>query len=146
MEARPNFCYFVVLSSKSAFFKLDNVLPECSLYQELAPKLEPLVCLRENVCHVGRNCMDTLVRRVHTLFGELLPTVQVLVLYFRKRTRPGYGAGLFWRDLREPRVITMNSYAWKTVCSRGRVYQYTPSESFYLTGRTDTEISSRDNL
>jgi len=141
-----NLRYFVVLSSKSAFFKFNDVFPECSLYQENTPRLEPLVCLRENVCHVGHGCMDTLVKRVQALFGELLPSVSVLVLYFRKRNLPGYGAGIFWRDLREPRVIIMNSYAWERVKIRGKVFQFTPNESFYLSGRTDTENSIKENL
>jgi len=130
-------CYFVVLSSNSAFFKLQDILPECFLYREQSPRLEALVCLRENACHVGHNCMETLVQRARALFEELLPTVSVLVLYFRKLDG-GYRAGLFWRDMREPRVITMNPYAWERVKARGKIFQFLPSESFFL-GKSDVE-------
>jgi len=91
--------------------------------------------------------MDILARRAQAIFNELLPeTVRVLVLYFRKRNVLGYGAGIFWRDMREPRVITMNPHAWERVKARGLVYQFTPSDTFFLSGRSDTADSSANNL
>jgi len=133
----PSIMYFVIFSTKTAFFKLESIFPECFLFREHAEQIDPLKCLLEdNSCHVGRNCMETLAKRVHVLFEEVLPSVDVIVLYFKKRGSQSYGAGLFWRDMREPRTITMNPYAWTRVKTRGAVYQFAPNPSFFLSGRS----------
>lgn len=131
----PPIMYFVVLSSKSAFFKLQDIFPECLLYREHSPQIDPMMCLAEdNACTMGRNCMETLAKRVNLLFQEMLTGVGVVVLYFKRR-EAGYGAGIFWRDMREPRVIIMNPFAWSRVKSRGNIYQFTPASSFFLSGK-----------
>jgi hypothetical protein len=128
--------YFLVLNQKTAMFKLEDLFPECSLYREQSPRAEPLVCLAEdNACTVGHNCMESLVRRLKLVFEELLPQAQLILLYFRKRNVPGLGAGVFWRDFREPRVFTVNPRAWERVKRRGVVFQFVPGESFFLTGK-----------
>lgn len=141
-------CYFVLFSTKSAFFKLNDIFPECAFHREHAPQVDSLQCLQEDhSCHVNHNCMATLVHRVHVLFQEVLPSVQVIVLYFRKHGNQRYGAGLFWRDMREPRVIVMNPWAWERIKQRGNVFAFTPTQSFFLTGQSaPPEIASNSAI
>ena len=127
--------YFVVMSSKTAFFKLEDVFPECSLYREKYPNLESLVCIRADACHAGHNCMETLTKRLHVIFDDLLPSVELIFLYFKKLGDLGMGAGVFWRDFREPRVITVNPKGWHRIKRCGDVYKFTPEPGFFLSGR-----------
>jgi len=127
--------YFLVLSTKTAMFKLNDLFPECQLYREKSPQVEPLVCLRDDSCPVNHSCMLHLVNRLKVLFHEIVPQAELILLYFRKRNTEGLGAGVFWKDFREPRVFTVNPKAWERVKIRGATYQFLPSESFFLTGR-----------
>jgi hypothetical protein len=136
MPGGQNIMYFVVFSSKTAFFKLQDIFPECFLYREHAQQIDPLKCLLEdNACHVNHNCMEALAKRIHVLFQEVLPSVDMVITYFKKRGDRSYGAGLFWRDMREPQAITMNPFAWKRVKHRGSVYTFSPNVSFFLSGK-----------
>jgi len=139
--------YFLLMSRKTSFFKLNDIFPECSLYTKEHPRIEPAMCLREtSACTVGHNCMETLVKRVKVLFEEVLDGVELLILYFKKRNTPGMGAVVLWRDFREPRVITVNPGAWKKIKERGWVYQFTPGSSFFLSGQTsDATPTSSQN-
>ncbi len=123
--------YFLVMGQKTAFFRLKDIFPECFLYREKSPMTEPLVCLRENACHVGHGCMDTLIKRLKMLF-DLLPQAQLIYLYYAKRNIPGMGAGIFWRGFKEFKVITMNQGGWKRLKLRGDVMQFHPDPSFFL--------------
>jgi hypothetical protein len=128
--------YFVVFSQKTAFLKLESIFPECFFYRDQSPQIDPLMCLLEdNACTVGKNCIETIVKRLHVLFQEILPGVNVIVLYYKKRGGTGVGAGIFWKDMREPRVITVNPFAWQKIKQRGAVYQFQPNSSFFLTGQ-----------
>ena len=139
----PKPIYFLTLNRKTALFKLEDLFPECFLYREPSPRVEPLVCLAEDLaCTAGHSCMGTLVQRLKVLFGELLPDTQLILLYFKKRNVPGMGAGVFWRDFREPRVFTVNLTAWERVKRRGAVFQFTPGESFFLTGQAADPTSA----
>ena len=133
---KPELIYFIQLSSKTAFWKLDDLFPECALFREQSPRIEPLVCIREDACHVGHNCMEILAHRLQALFTEVMPQyVNLILLYYKKRNVEGIGAGVFWRDFRTPRVITMNPGGWKRVKLRGEVFRFTPGETFFLSGR-----------
>ena len=125
--------YFILFSEKTAFWKLQDLFPECFLYRESSPQIDPLMCLSvENSCHHNHNCMETLVKRVHVLFQEVLPAVEVLVLYFKRWDDSRFGAGVFWRDLRAPRVISINKWAFKYVQGRGQIFSFKPNSSFFL--------------
>jgi len=137
--------YFIVFSQKTAFFKLSDIYGECALYQKDSPLLEPVVCLQfENSCHVGRNCIEKLVKRIHILFNEIVPYTRLIILYFRKRNIPGLGGAIFFRNMKEPRIITMNPYAWKKIKERGLLYKFYPSSEFFLSGQAFNIIESND--
>jgi len=130
--------YLVVISSKTAFFKLQDIFPECFFYRETSPKIEPLICLRENnSCHVGKNCMETLAKRIQTIFTHVVPSSKLVILYFKKRNVNGLGAGIFSSDFNRVRVITMNPTGWNAVKNRGLIYEFSPTKDFFLTGKSE---------
>lgn len=128
--------YFVLFCGKTAFFKLQDLFPECFLHREKVPLAEPMTCILNDSCPVNHNCMETLAKRIFVMFEEVLPAAKMIVLYYKKRNIPGLGGTIFWRSMKEPRVITMNPFAWNRVKQRGEVYEFTPSPSFFLTGNT----------
>lgn len=137
--------YFLLMSQKTAFFKLDDIFPECGLYREQHPMIEPMVCLAETAaCTVGKNCMETLAKRLKVLYEEVLTDVDLILLYYRKRNLPGIGAAVFWRSFEEPRIITVNPTSWARIKNRGAVYQFTPGPSFFLTGRAPDAVPTPD--
>jgi hypothetical protein len=128
--------HFLVFCEKTAFFRLKDIFGECFIYRDKSPLIEPVVCLHEeNSCYVGKSCMETLARRIFVIFEEVLPAVELIILYFRKRNLPGIGAALCWRDMREPRIITVNPYAWSRIKTRGTIFRFDPGPSFFLTGK-----------
>ena len=137
--------YFVQMSSKTAFFKLQDIFPECFFYRDSSPRIEPLVCLQEdNACSVGSNCMETLVRRLHMLFEEVVPTAELVILYFKSRNDKHIRAGVFYRNLKDFRIITMNPFGWKAIKQRGKIFKFTPTQNFFLTGKSDKEETDID--
>lgn len=132
----PAILYFVVFSSKTAFFKLQDIFPECFLYREASPQIEPLVCLQENnACTVGKSCMETLCKRLYVLFQEVCAGCDLIILYYKKRNYDGIGAGVFWSNLEQVRVINVNPFAWARIKRHGNIYQFDPSQEFFLTGQ-----------
>ena len=138
--------YFLTFCGKTAFFKLEEVFPECFLHRK-DNHVEPMYCMIGD-CSVNRNCMETLSKRIFVIFQEVLPFVDLMVLYYKKRNVDSIGGTLFWKDMREPRNITINPYGWNMIKSRGNIYQFNPSSSFFLTGKSadPEEINSTENL
>lgn len=126
---------FVKFWTKTAFFKLKDIYPECFLYRKETPQVEPMLCVQNDGCPVNKNCMHTVAKRLHALFEEVLPDVEMIILYYKKRNIMGIGGTVFWRDFIEPRNITINPYSWVNVKTRGIVYEFSPGPTFYLTGR-----------
>jgi hypothetical protein len=76
--------------------------------------------------------MGNLAKRVKYIFDQF-PTADLLLLYFSYRDRPGsQRAGIFWRDFREPRYITMNRAAWERMKAMGTVYEWQLPNSLFL--------------
>lgn len=145
MPGGPKIAYFVIFSTKTAFWKMQDIFPECFLYREHTPQIDPLKCLLEdNACHVNHNCMEVLAKRINVLFQEVLPSVNVIVLYFKRRGSQRYGAGLFWRDMREPRVIPINLSAWNYIKQRGNIFTFSPNSSFFLSGQAASPEPTKD--
>lgn len=121
--------------SATLFMKLKDVYPECEFLISDLPQVFPLFCLRREGCTRNQNCMDKLVARTRYVF-DTFPDAQTVLLYFRYRDRPdSHRAGVFWRDMREPRLITFNRAAWEKCKQVGTVYQWRlPDELFLQTG------------
>jgi len=78
--------------------------------------------------------MNLLATRLHVLFTEVCTQADLILLYFAKRNYKGMGAGVFDRAFANPRVITMNPSAWNIVKARGSIYQFDPSQDFFMSG------------
>ena len=67
--------------------------------------------------------MERLAKRVKFVFDKF-PASQLLILYFKYHDRPNsLRGGVFWRDMKEPRVITMNPYSWEKIKKIGEVFE-----------------------
>jgi hypothetical protein len=138
--------YFLTFCDKTSFFKLQDIYPECFFNREKSPQVEPMMCVQNDSCPVNHNCMEILAKRTYVLFQEVLPEVQLIVLYYRKRNISGIGATLFWRDMTEPRNITVNPYGWSVIKSRGTIYEFSPGPNFFLTGRVkEPEVTTEES-
>ncbi len=117
------------------FMKLNDLYPECQFLIEGAPQLSPLFCLKSH-CPRNQACMEKLANRVKYVF-DTFPDTELLLLYFRYVDKPGsQRAGVFWRDMREPRIITFNRTAWDKLKSVGIVYEWALPDSLFLTKRS----------
>lgn len=111
------------------FTKLDNIYPECKQLIRGIPQLNPLICLNSS-CHMDNACMKTLAIRVNLMF-DAFPSSDLLILYFKYQDSPSLRGGIFWNDMREPKRIIINPYAWKKYKNQGNVYEWDlPSEVF----------------
>jgi hypothetical protein len=115
--------YLLSVQGRSIAIKLVDLYPECEFLIKGSPQLHPLICF-VGPCHRNANCMEKLAKRVKYVF-EQFKDAQLLVLYFKYQDKPNsIRAGVFWRDLREPRYITINPYAWEHLKKRGEVYEW----------------------
>lgn len=108
---------------KTIFTKFNEVYKDCEILINGSPQLHPLFCLKAN-CPKNANCMNKLAHRIKYIFDNF-KLADLLVLYFKYPDRPNsIRAGIFWRDMREPRLITMNQSAWEKLKSMGIVYEF----------------------
>lgn len=127
--------YFLEIQKKTLLTKFVEVFPECEFLIQDQDQLFPLRCLLGD-CHRNSNCMETLVRRIKYIFDRF-EDAHLLVLYFKYRDNPKQlRAGVFWRDLREPRYIVVNPYAWEKLKEIGTVYEWNLPDSLFL-GKTE---------
>lgn len=125
--------YILEVNKRTLFAKFTEVYPECEFLIEDQPQLHPLICLSSN-CHRAMNCMEKLARRVKALF-DAFPDSNLLLLYFKYRDAPNrLRAGVFWRDMTEPRMIVMNSGAWEKMKEIGTVYEWELPRELMLGG------------
>ena len=129
----PNSFNLIVFREKTMFIKMKDIYPECFLYINKSPQLYPFICLKNNDCHVGMNCMLTLANRVKYIFDQF-KGVGLLFLYFSYPDRPGsQRAGVFWRDFdkKEPKYMTFNRAAWERIKLQGDIYKWSlPNDLF----------------
>jgi len=121
---------FYFTYSMTVFLPLGYLYPECKLHIEGHELLTQLHCLQET-CPRNRNCMDTLARRVKFFFDRVTPGEKLIIAYYKTVTGR-IKAGLFYPDLREPRLITCNKSAFRRCKRRGTVYRWDPPAEFYL--------------
>ena len=133
--------YLLEVQTKTIFAKMREVYPECEFLIKDAPQLFPLRCLVDH-CPRNANCMEKLAHRVKWFF-DTFPKSELLILYFAYRDRPGSTqAGLFWRDMSEPRFITMNRSSWEKMKSVGTIYEYSLPDSLFLKKTGDSFIAA----
>lgn len=124
--------YVLEVNKKTLFIKMKEVFPECEFLIRGEPQLYPFICLRTEQCHRGLSCMPRLEPRIRYIFDQF-SFAELLVLYFRYQDKPkSQRAGLFWKDGREPRCITMNPYAWEKFKTIGTTYEWSLPDSLFL--------------
>lgn len=128
--------YFFV-TGHTAFVPLRDIYPECAVLIQGEPQLYPLICMR-TACPRNANCPQKLAHRVNFFFEKVAdPDVTAMIAYFKHEDRPGsVRAGVFFRDMREPRVIVCNHYAFRKFKRDGEVFKWDPTDSFYQLGAT----------
>jgi len=114
------------------FLKLQALYPECSFLIGDVERLYPLFCLQHDHCPRNNGCMEKLALRTKYIF-DVFPDVDVLVLYFRYRDRPdSHRAGVFTRNMDEPRFITFNRSGWEKLKELGVVYSWVIPDSVFM--------------
>lgn len=77
--------------------------------------------------------MDILAKRVNYLFTHVVPDAKQIIAYFKYRDRPtSVRAGVFTRDMDEPRVMTLNQSAFKKFQQEGLSFSWFPTDEFLL--------------
>ena len=76
--------------------------------------------------------MEGLAKRVHYFFDNVVFDAELIIAYFKYHDRPqSIRAGIFFRNMDEPRVMTLNPYAFKKFQREGDTYKWFPSTEFY---------------
>jgi hypothetical protein len=77
--------------------------------------------------------MDILAKRVNYVFTQLVPDGKMLIAYFKYPDRPNsIRAGVFTRDLDEPKLMTLNRSAFQKFQKEGATFQWFPTDEFLL--------------
>lgn len=122
---------FFTFQKHTVFIPLKYIYPECSVLIEPYQQLSPLHCLREDGCPANKNCMETLAKRVNYFFTFVTPEAELLIAYFKYRDRGNsIRAGVFDRNMKEPRVMTLNPFAFKKFQREGITYTWMPPDEF----------------
>jgi len=128
---------FFVFQKHSIFIPLRYVYGECLTLIDKHDQLSPLHCLKNDVCPANIGCMDVLAKRVNYLFTHVVPEGKLLVAYFKYRDKPeSIRAGVFDRELSEPRVMTLNQSAFKKFQREGMSFTWMPTDDYWLMPRT----------
>lgn len=124
---------FFVFQQHSVFIPFKFLYPECLTLIEPYEQLYPLHCLRNDHCPVNRGCMDILAKRVNYLFTNVIPDGQQIIAYFKYRDRPqSIRAGVFTREMDEPKLMTLNHSAFKKFQKEGLAFTWIPTDEFML--------------
>lgn len=77
--------------------------------------------------------MDVLAKRINYLFTHVIPEGKQIIAYFKYRDRPdSIRAGIFTRDMQEPRVMTLNKSAFNKFQKEGISFTWVPNSEYLL--------------
>ncbi len=133
--------YFVV-NGKTLFIPLRYVYPECSKLIAQQPQMYPLRCLQDNGCSANMSCMDFLVPRVNYIFNEVNSAAEMMIAYYKyNRQNPGEDenrealmGAIFYKDLREPYLMTLNPSGFRKMQRDGEVQTWVPTMEYKTLG------------
>lgn len=132
---------FFVFQKHSVFMPLKYVYGECFTLIEKYDKVAPLHCLKADICPANVGCMDILAKRINYLFTYVVPEAQLLVAYFKYRDKPdSIRAGVFDRNLSEPKVMTLNQSAFKKFQRESLTFTWVPTMEYLTLSRSTTLI------
>lgn len=124
---------FFVFQRHSVFMPLRFIYPECITLIEKYDQLNPLYCLNNDYCPANQSCMDVLAKRINYLFTHVIPEGKQIIAYFKYRDRPdSIRAGIFTRDMQEPRVMTLNKSAFSKFQKEGISFTWVPNSEYLL--------------
>lgn len=133
---------FFVFQEHSVFMPLKYIYPECMNLIEDYDQLFPLFCLRNDQCPANRGCMDILAKRINYLFTHVIPSAKQIIAYFKYRDKPeSIRAGIFTRDMQEPRLMTLNRSAFQKFQREGIMFKWIPSNEYLLMAPSSNLIS-----
>lgn len=118
---------YFVFQTHTAFIPFRSIYQECFLLIDGEPKLHPLFCLK-NTCHRNASCMEVLAKRVYYFFNEIEPAAQQLITYFKVGV--SLKAGVFNKDLSEPRLITLNQSGFDKFKKDSEIKQWIIKQEF----------------
>jgi hypothetical protein len=122
--------YFVV-NQKTIFIPFRFVYPECEKLIAPHPEMYPVKCLRENGCPANMQCMDYLVKRVNYIFEKVCPSAEMMIAYYKYRDLPNSIRGaIFHKDLREPKLMTLNPFGFRKFQRESPTFQWTPTDEY----------------
>lgn len=138
--------FYFRFQHKTTFIKLQYLFPECEYLIEGKDQLHPLKCLQSS-CPVNANCMEGLAKRVNYFFENVAIGSELIIAYFKYPDRPNsIRAGVFYKDFDEPRVMTMNPWAFKKFQREGDAYKWVPPEEFYRLSSSAPDILPVESL
>lgn len=134
-----NSIYILSIQNKTIFIKLNDLYPECKfLLRDL--NLNFLWCLNNDICPRNSNCMEKLAKRLRSVFDKF-KSVELVLLYFSCRDTPAsIKAGVFFKDFREPYIITFNRSSWVKLKNMGKIYQWTLPNEFFISNEIELKI------
>lgn len=121
--------YFIV-QDKTVFMPLKFLYSECFYHIEKLDQVYPMRCFVDN-CPVTANCGEILARRTNYLFERLFPQAEMLIAYYKYPDRPrSIRAIILNEDFSDPRVVTLNPWAFKKFQKEGIPYKWFPTEEY----------------
>lgn len=132
---------FFTFHDKTVFVPLKYIYPECFVLIEPYEQVSPLQCIYDDQCPANRGCMEILAKRINYFFTHVTPKAELLITYFKYRDRPNsIRAGVFDRELNEPRVMTLNQSAFRKFQREGLSFTWIPTNEFLFMGASNTLI------
>ncbi len=121
---------YFVFHNKTVFIPIKYIYPECAILLQNHDNLDQLHCLKTDGCPANRNCMGTLAHRVNYFFDKVEPQAELMVSYYK--IGESIKAGIFDRNLENPRYITCNRSAFLKFQKESIVYRWEQPTDFYL--------------
>jgi hypothetical protein len=126
---------YAVFQDKTMFIPLRQVYPECWYHIKDHPQMYPLKCFTTDSCPVGSNCGEVLVKRIHYLFEEIVPKVEIIIAYYKYYDKPTSIRGaIFNKNLDPPKLSILNPYAFRKFLKESIVFQWYPSDAYLFMG------------
>ncbi len=121
---------YFVFQGKTVFIPIKYIYPECALLLQNHEGLQQLHCLKVDSCPANRNCMDNLAKRINYFFDKVEPQSELIISYFK--LGESLKAGIFNREMDEPKYITCNRSAFQKFQRESITYRWEQPVDFYM--------------
>lgn len=112
------------------------------------PQVFPLACFGPlDSCPANVGCAEIIAKRINYLFEYVVPNSKQIIAYFKYRDMPDrIRAGVFDKALSNPRVVTVNPYAFKKFQREGTTMQWVATDSYLYTTKDSTILIPETSL